>query len=406
MKYLYLVYLPVIISILVSYHPTYGQQHKKEISFKSPYQFNSEIEDKLATDTVPWKYQTAAAAYAAKSDYQQALITWDEAMGKRNMAFSQGEADSIRSVYNPRPAIPYIVKTAAKHKITIINEAHHSNLHRVFTTRLLEDLYKKGYRHLGLEALANGKQKDKELNERHYPVQASGWYLKAPAFGELVRQALEIGYTVFPYENTGKREERELQQAKNIYAHMQKHPGEKVLIHCGFDHVLEGEHGAWGKAMAQELKDLSGLDPFTISQEDYSEKSEAQYNPKILKLFNIKEASILVDQDKNVFSYIRGKSFTDVAVLHPTTTYEQGRADWIFADKQKVAIPVNDTDLSFPILLLAYKADEPIENGIPIDIIEVTNKSDTATLALSPDQYTIVAHSHTGKSIRFDWVVE
>ncbi|GAA5023744.1 hypothetical protein GCM10011506_06810 [Marivirga lumbricoides] len=406
MKHPYLVYLYFILSLLVSCQSAYGQQPKKEISFKPPYQFNKEIEDQIATDTVPWKYQTAAAAYAAKGDHQKALLTWDEAMGKRNMAFSQAEADSIRKLYHPVPAIPYIIKIAAEHEITIINEAHHSNLHRAFTTSLLKDLYEKGYRHLGLEALANDMHQDKKLNDRQYPIQESGWYLKAPAFGELLRQALEIGYTVFPYENTGKREEREVQQAQNIYAHMQKHPGEKVLIHCGFDHVLEGEHEAWGKAMAQELKDLSGLDPFTINQEDYSEKSEAQYNPKLLKLFDIKEASILFDRDKNAFAYTRRKSFTDVAVLHPTTTYEQGRADWLFADKQKVAIPVNGTELSFPIMLLAYKANEPIKNGIPVDIVEIANKNDTATLALSSGQYTIVAHSHTGKSICFDWLVK
>lgn len=49
----------------------------------------------------------------------------------------------------------------------MINEAHHQLMHRTFTTSLLEGLYAKGYRFLGLEALAYD---DTLLNQRGYPV--------------------------------------------------------------------------------------------------------------------------------------------------------------------------------------------------------------------------------------------
>ena len=47
---------------------------------------------------------------------------------------------------------------AEKYQIVMINEAHHVPQHRVFTYRLLEDLWQKGYRYLALEALSENAE--------------------------------------------------------------------------------------------------------------------------------------------------------------------------------------------------------------------------------------------------------
>lgn len=44
------------------------------------------------------------------------------------------------------------------------------------------------------------QDEDTLLNERGYPLLSSGYYTQEPQFGNLVREALRIGYELFPYE--------------------------------------------------------------------------------------------------------------------------------------------------------------------------------------------------------------
>ncbi|MEL6256935.1 MAG: hypothetical protein AAFR87_33365, partial [Bacteroidota bacterium] len=315
------------------------------VDFKTNYKFSTEIERQLKTDSSQWKYQISAAAYATKGDYQNALRHWDLAMGGREMNYSDAEIDSINERYTKVSARDVILKRASEEQILIINEAHHSSLHRFFTRSLLKELYDLGYRNLGLEALANGAKTDSLLNERKYPSQASGSYIIEPQFGNMVREALEIGYHVFPYEQTTgvNNSPREIEQAKNLVEEIQKRPQEKFLIHCGFDHVFEGKHAWWEKAMAGRLTEYSGIDPFTIHQEFYSEKGDPTFNHPFLKAINPTESSVLLEEDNSPLQYSRNEAYTDISILHPTTNYVDGRPDWIFSEgNRKVEINLSE----------------------------------------------------------------
>ena len=223
----------------------------EKIDFETDYKFSSVIEDKVEKDTVSWKYQISAADFAMKSDYKNALIHWDSAMGTREKNFTEFQIDSINQKYSKVKAADYIIELAKKNQVVIINEAHHNSFHRVFTKSILKKLFENGYKNLGLEALANGEELDSTLNIRKYPILKTGHYIKDPQFGDLVRTALEIGYNVFPYEteNFGNSttESREIEQAKNIQNIIESKPDEKFLIHCGYDHNLEGTHPILGK---------------------------------------------------------------------------------------------------------------------------------------------------------------
>lgn len=218
--------------------------------------------------------------------------------------------------------------------------------------------FDKGYRNLGLEALSNGIDKDTLLNNRGYPIQGSGFYIKDPQFGDLVRVALEIGYNVFPYEAISDSDgrEREIEQAKNIQKVIEERPDEKFLIYCGFDHVLEGNHKRWGKAMAGHLAEYAGINPFTINQVVYSEKSRTEYNNPLLKALEIKKPTALLDQQNNLYKYQRGESWTDMAVFCPNTIFENGRPNWLFENGAK-AVPITseESDISYPVMILAHK---------------------------------------------------
>jgi len=381
----------------------------QKIDFENNYKFNSEIQEKLAKDTVDWKYQISAGEYAMKGDYKNALEQWDIAFPGKPKTIFQKQIDSINSKYQIVPALNYIVKKAKSNQIIIINEAHNNSSHRVFTKNLLQNLYDNGYKNLGLEALSNGKKMDSLLNKRKYPVQKSGYYIKDPQFGNLVRTALKIGYTVFPYERTSdvNGKEREIEQARNIKKIIDQKPDEKFIIHCGFDHVLEGNHKSWGKAMAGRLYEFTGINPLTINQTKNSERSNPKLNNPLLKALNLNEPSVLLNKNGKPLKYIRREAFTDIAVLHPITKYLNGRPNWLFDSRKKdVKIDLKDINISFPVMALAYLKNEDINKAVPTDIIEIQDKNNVGHLALKNGNYNIVINNKLGKSLKFEMKVK
>lgn len=365
----------------------------EKFDFITEYKFSSEIENKVAIDTVSWKYQLSASDYATKGDYKNSLIHWDLAMGTREKSFTETQIDSINKKFSKVKASDYIIEQAKKNQVVIINEAHHNSFHRVFTKSLLQKLYDNGYKNLGLEALGNGEKLDSTLNSRKYPILKTGHYIKDPQFGSLVREALEIGYNLFAYENvgTGDGKEREIEQAENIEKVINSKPNEKFLIHCGFDHVSEGINKSWGKAMAGRLTEFTGINPLTINQVVYSEKSKPEFNHPLFKALNIKESSILIDKDNNPLKYERGEAWTDLIVFHPITEYVDNRPNWLFKNgNENVSISLTDIEIKFPVLVLAFKKGEDINLAVPIDITEVESKSENCNLGLKKGIYEIV----------------
>ena len=304
--------LYILIMILSFFFTSCASQEKKieQIDFKSHYKFNSEIENGLKNSTDSWKHQASASDYATKGNYRNALIQWDLAVGTKENEFSKTQIDSINQKYSQVKASDYIVEQANKNQVVIINEAHHNSLHRVFTKSLLEKLYNVGYRNLGLEALSYKDDLDSLQRIRKYPIQKTGYYIKDPQFGNLIREAINIGYTIFPYETTNREangKQREIDQAKKIQEFIETKPNEKFLIHCGFAHVYEGTYKSWEKTMAGRLKEYTGINPLTINQVAYSEKSTSKYNHPLLKALNIKESSVIIDRDNNALKYERGE---------------------------------------------------------------------------------------------------
>ncbi len=397
-----------LLTIILSFTLVFcNSQEKKieEINFKTGYKLNSEIENKLKKNTSSWKHQASASNYSLKGDYKNALIQWDLAMNATEKSFTKTQNDSINLKYSSVNAKDYIIEQAKKNKIVIINEAHHNSFHRVFSKSLLQKLFDNGYKNLGLETLSYKENIDSLQKIRKYPILKTGYYIKEPQFGNFVREALQIGYNIFPYETKNRKANgklREIDQAKNIQKVIDTKPNEKILIHCGFDHALEGNHKSWGKAMAERLKEYTGINPLTINQVEYSEKSKAEFNNPILQALDIKESSVLLDKDSKPLKYKRSKTYTDIAVLHPKTTYINNRPNWIFTNGNKqTQITLDNVEIEFPVMVLAFKKGENINNAVPIDITEVKNKTENCTLGLQEGNYNIVV-TNGEKSIKFE----
>ena len=267
-------------------------------SEKFEYRFSIDIENAIEKDTVPWKYQIGANEYSFIGNYKKTRETWD----KNGVGIPKiTEEDSLYFIgFTPVNAREYIIERSKNEQIIIINEAHTNSNHRTFTHSLLQELYNNGYRYLGLEALF-----DTIINERKYPIIESGYYTKEPEFGNLIYAALNTGFTLFGYDNfehNGK--EREIAQARNIADFIGQNPHSKVLIHCGHAHVIEGalNNPTWEKAMAERLKEYTQINPFTIDQTQFAEKSERKYNHPYIAMVNKEFPVVLIDENGNLFN--------------------------------------------------------------------------------------------------------
>ncbi len=293
------------------------------------------------------------------------------------------------------PALDYITKEAQNRQVIIINEAHHVSYHRFFTMLLIEKLCKIGFNYFGAETLTLA---DSNINSRGYPLINSGYYSVEPQYSNLIRQALSNGYKVFPYEPNivTNDAQREIDQATNIAKILKENPKARIVIHCGYSHILEGENiGTWGKAMAGRLKEITGIDPLTVNQVSLT---ETFYHKNENPLFKIIKASksMVVKPKLASSSLIIDKQLADVYVFHPRTCLKYGRPEWLFT-KYKSELINKKIKISYPVIAKAFFLEENVEVATPIDVIEIKSTNDSIALALIPKKnYKILIQNKQG----------
>lgn len=174
-------------------------------------------------------------------------------------------------------AADVITKLATERRLVLINEAHHDAHTRLLTLALLPRLRALGFNYFAAEALSS---KDKDLMQRGYPVDDSGTeYLHEPLYGDIVRKAIKLGYTVVAYDASDhSQQDRESGQADNLYRQVfAKDPHARLFVHAGYAHIdkAEGRLGAT-EPMAMHLEQLTGIEPLSIDQTEFREQIPAQ----------------------------------------------------------------------------------------------------------------------------------
>ncbi|MCR8669217.1 hypothetical protein NO995_16135 [Aestuariibaculum sp. M13] len=372
-----------------------------EITFENRYKFTNEIEKSVLGENPD--YQDSSVDYSYVVNHEKALEHWDLATNAQPKKYKQEQLDSVRNLYKVNDAKDYILSQANNEKIIMINEMHYNATHRIFTEELLKDLYAKGYKNLCVEALYNDGS-DTLLNALRYSKYEFGTYLWNPQFSNMIRKALKIGFKIHAYETKGDigGEVREIDQANNMAKIIKENPDEKFLIHCGSGHALEGNIKFFGgAALAGRLHQLTGIDPFTIDQVFYSEKSKRENSNIFSQAFNFENYSILLDKNSKPFGYKKGEERMDLVVFHPMTTYNNKRPNWVFERGNKdVEINMNKINLEFPVMVLAFNSNEELHEAIPIDITEVEKRDAGCHLGLPKGNYNIVV-TNKSESILF-----
>ena len=370
--------------LLAYVNPSIGQ-------INSIYRFNNEI-DSIFFEA--GQYSLAAWNYSFVGEYQKSLSAFDKTSGKDDERISEIDVQSILSQYRAESAVEYIIERSKDERIIIINEAHHQPLHRVFTESLLEGLYENGYRYLGLEALAE----DSLLNLRKWPKVGDGYYTNEPQFGNLIREALRLGFNVFGYESTEKGKARERGQAMNILKILEEDPEAKILIHCGFGHVVENDHPSWDKAMAGILGELAHIDPFTIDQVVFTERGDPDYESPLYATMALGNSFVFVNSSNRPFAYRPDSAFIDVSVIHPRTRMVYNRPDWLLRSNSWKEYKLDEAlDFAFPCIIAAYYPHEVGNESVPVDLIEI-DSTHQKSLILPPGDFILHIIDSAGKT--------
>ena len=289
--------------------------------------------------------------------------------------------------YVPRKAVDVLDSIAPKEQIIIFNEAHDNPYHRVATTSYLSTLYKHGFRYLALESLY---ENDSTINIRKYPQQdVSGYYVNEPCYGDMVREALRLGFTLVAYEFESRIFElREKKQAENIYNRIfVKNPNAKVVIHCGYGHGLDKKSDESNALMGFYLKDKSRINPFVVNQIYYITDT-------------ISEPIFFVSPITN--RIWRLPSDFDAEIFLPKPKWVNNRPNWYSIGKKRYEyLPdLKEMNLTPPFLMQVFIKSEG-KNAVPLDQIEIDDINQPKGLWLYPDKY-IFRVIDTHNAVKFE----
>lgn len=212
------------------------------------------VESNYSKENERWLYLQGALTYNA---FIQNNREYTKLLSQYNFA----EKTTTKVLYTDNDAFNFIKKQAENKQVVMINEQHWQSNHRFLGNLLLKYFYDQGFKYLAVEAI-DGRD-EAALNERKYPLQSSGFYTKDPQFGNLIRNALIMGFHVVAYDSICNN--RELVQAQNIYNKtIAKEKDSKVLVWAGVAHIIEQQSN--NSKMAYYFREISNIDPLTIEQ--------------------------------------------------------------------------------------------------------------------------------------------
>ena len=331
--------------------------------------------------------------------------------GARVQTLSSSPLDHARQL----PAISAIAEAARTRQIVILNEMHHVPMHRAFALQVAQALRKEGFRYFAVEALQGDASR---LQARGFPTLADGDYVYEPLFGDLIRQAIKIGYVPVAFEMTGRphstdfflmNQERESQQAQNIVDRiLRRDPHAKIFVYVGYQHVSKAsanlQDGKVARYMAYYLKERTGIDPLCIDQQCGTERTAPLLE---LPEYRYADARGWLDRSK-VFRLGKGNYFVagqyvngvDMLVFHPRERLVGGRPAWLSMSGYRRPFPIDSAfrPKAGRTLVQAFVEGEGVD-AIPMDQVIVEAGKPVANLMLPAGRYRLTSQAESGEPI-------
>ena len=329
--------------------------------------------------------------YEGALDYQQLADTSHLTdVENRQIGKSIQQLKNIKHVDAKR----FIGFIASSHKVIMLNEAYNKPIHRAFAYSLLDLLYNRGYRYLAMEML--NPRADQELTKLTY---RTGHFAAEPVAGELIRQALELGFKLVAYEDSLADQhtptERDSIQAVHIAHIFKEDPEAKVFVYAGYGHIAKKTTTPDFIPMGMAFKRITGIDPLTIDQTDMTEESnfsfgKAFYNAYMDK-FPVTTPSIPLVNDEPV--NVTGTTLYDLTVIHPKTIYYYERPTWLALSNRRQPVSIKTTNRSIYLVQAYYQFESfGTKPGqvIPADQTYFSFGNGTYTLYLRRGLYILI----------------
>jgi hypothetical protein len=377
-----------------------------------------------------------------KSLAQQLLATVDSELGLYDEAveafpfdnrIAPPRSQSLPSIddWQSQDAADAVAKMATQRQIVMVNEAHHDAHTRELTLQLLPRLRALGFRYFAVEALAD---KDPGLIQRGYATDASGTeYLMEPLYGEIIRQAIKLGYILVPYDpESAALNDRDTQQARTLYESVfAKDPQAKLFVHAGYSHIdkAPGNLGADIHPMAMQLKQLSGYDPLCVDQMQFRDVAvgglDFGFYSTVASEFMPKEPIVLrnrhndaiwtsdplrhdvsvilppaSERDLDLHGIMRADVLRREIVLPRAPFDIDERPSWLTLGHTRVPFPIS-LDMcngQLPCVIEAHYPGEP-DTAVPADRYTFTHSRSRNVLYLYPGHYRLRAWNAAGTTM-------
>lgn len=305
--------------------------------------------------------------------------TWEKDVSSRGVAW--------------REAINAI---AARERIVLIMEAHNATQHREWIEQTLPIFQKAGFRHYAAEALAEAGV---ALKKRGFPVQGTGYYVNDPRFGNLLRRAIKLGYSIHEYEallasGITEREEQQAQTLANIIA---GNPGCKMLIHVGYGHAYKQPVPGTGKWMAARLWEKTGIEPYCIYQAN--DGYDSPNYPKLVELAGATdEPKMLIPAPLRLpdfqFAGIPAGAI-DALVVHPLLKGNPPAGRKPVFSSARTQISGRWLENQWPVVVGAYRIGEPLD-AIALDQVMLRQGESAFDLWIPPEAHEVRVTSISG----------
>jgi hypothetical protein len=395
---------------LRSYDSAYSDLHYvigDNLNYLYPvYQLLGDDQKFMKSFSIPTYYDLLSQCVSFTGDYSAALAYQRLAdttnltdVDYRQIAKSIQQLKNIKNVDAKR----FISFIASNYKVIMLNEAYNKPLHRAFAYSLLDVLYNRGFRYLAMEML--NPMPDQELTKLTYKT---GHFPTEPVAGELIRQALDLGFKLVAYEDPQAEKhsptERDSIQAMNIAQILKQDPSAKIFVYAGYGHIAKKSITPDFIPMGMAFKRITGLDPLSIDQTDMTEESNFSYGKAFydayLEKYPLTGPSIPLINDEPV--NVTGTTLYDLTVIHPKTSYYYSRPTWLSLSGRRQSISVKTTNRNI-FLVQAYYQIESFGTKpgqvVPADQTYFSNGNGAYTLYLRRGLYILIFRNMLYKTL-------
>lgn len=359
----------------------FGELKEQDLLFSTPYgnylkYINSQ------NDTTALGKQIKATALSFIGDFETR-----DMMIANIFQYQIRKPFEIEDEFQPRDAKEFILNQTQNQDVVMFNENHMNPQNRIFFASMLEDFKKRGFEAIAFEALTE----EDSAFVNGVPTLKSGFYTPEPEFGNLLREAINLGFEIHSYESRiesdlkGMKQMnfRDSVQAENLKKIYNKK--KKLLVYAGHGHIEEKQRNEW-KTMAQRFYEITNVNPLTIEQDIFSDLGTASRRNNVST--KITAPSVLVNSENKIWTVSDG--FFDIQVFFPQTD------EWIKVGRRTYTFQFQN-GLQGNIIQVYYADDEIFTNPIPVAIQEIKPNQNVELILPDKRKYKLFVLTEYGQ---------